>query len=96
MTTTVKSYGFTMPQLISFSVVSCSFLRASIEHQNVNTAIMSKKTTMRPIRLLVTLTSLSPKLILPEEHLATIAYYQYFGAEFGSEHCSAGKISPVY
>ena len=94
--TTVKSYGFTMPALISFSVVSCSFLRASIEHQNENTAIRSKKTTIMPIRFLVTLTSLSPKLIVPEEHLATIAYCQYFGAELGSEHCSVGKISPVY
>ena len=94
--TTVKSYGFTMPALISFSVVFCSFLRASMEHQNENTIIRSKKTTTMPIRLLVTLTSFSPKLIVPEEHLATIAYYQYFGAELGSEHCSLGKISSVY
>ena len=96
MITTVKSYGFTMPALISLSVVSCSFLRASIEHQNENTAIRSKTTTTRPIRLLVTLTSFSPKLILPEEHLATIANYQNFGAELGSEQFSVGKISPVY
>ena len=94
--TTVKSYGLTIPALISFSVVSCSFLRASMEHQNENTAIRSKKTTIMPIRLLVTLTSFYPKLIVPEEHLATIAYYQYFGAELGSEHCSGGKMSPVY
>ena len=94
--TTVKSYGFTIPALISFSVVSCSFFRASMEHQNENTAIRSKKTTIMPIRLLVTLTSFSPKLILPDEHLATMAYCQYFGAEFGSEHYSTGKMSPEY
>ena len=57
-----------------------------MEHQKEKTIMRSKKTTTRPIRLLVTFTSFSPKLILPEEHLATIAYYQYLAAELGSEH----------
>lgn len=55
-----------------------------MEHQKEKTIIRSKKTTTRPIRLLVTETSFSPNLIVPEEHLATIAYYQYFAAELGS------------
>ena len=54
-----------------------------MEHQKEKTIKRSKKTTTRPISYLVTGSSFSPKLILPEEHLIIIAYYQYFASELG-------------
>ena len=67
-----------------------------MEHQKEKMIMRSKKTTTRPIRLLLTSISLAPKLIEPEEHLTIMAYCQYFGAELGSEHSLWGRISSVY
>lgn len=58
----------------------------------MKTMIRSRKTTIRPIKFLVIFNSVSPIVMLDEEHCASMTYFQLAGVAYGSSHEYAGKF----
>ena len=57
-----------------------------MEHQKTKIRIRSRKTTTRPMKFLVNFKSVSPIVILDEEHCANITYFQLAGVAYGNSH----------
>ena len=83
--------GCTEPALISDSVVYWRDLRPSIAHQKMKTIIRSRKTTISPIKFFVIFQSVSPIVMLEEEHWANITYFQFPKVACGRLHWLAGR-----
>jgi len=62
-----------------------------MEHQKIKVMIRSKKTTMMPMRALLTSMSSPPTLIVVAEHVARIRYFQFLDLAVDRVQESTGK-----